>query len=143
MCYSELFEFPLINWIKCGDGDLRWINKDRISRKEDVENWEKIYNKYIEKYRISESLNDYLEDKKRLIVLRNKYVQSGEPMLLNEIKMQEIELEEKDRVMSMNTVTIENTLPILSKWLGITLRLNDLTIVEYKNYVLSYEQSNK
>ena len=143
MCYSELFEFPLINWIKCGDGDLRWINKDRISRKEDVENWEKIYNKYIEKYGISESLNDYLEDKKRLIVLRNKYVQSGEPMLLNEIKMQEIELEEKDRVMSMNTVTIENTLPILSKWLGITLRLNDLTIVEYKNYVLSYEQSNK
>ena len=139
--YSEIYEFPLLNWIKCSEGDVRFINKDRVSRDSDMKNWIEMYDLYVKKYGISKDLTDLVDDKKRLIELRNQFIQSGELSILNEINIRELELEMKEDQSSSNQMTIEKTLPILSKWAGRTLSILDLTIVEYKNYVLEYERT--
>lgn len=106
-----------------------------------MKNWIEMYDLYIKKYGISKDLTDLVEDKKRLIELRNQFIQSGELSILNEINIRELELEMKENENSSNQMTIEKTLPILSKWAGRTLSILDLTIVEYKNYVLEYERT--
>ena len=100
-----------------------------------------MYDLYIKKYDISKDLTDLIDDKRRLIELRSQFVQSGELSILNEINIRELELEMKENENSSNQMTIEKTLPILSKWAGRTLSILDLTIVEYRNYVIEYERT--
>ncbi len=106
-----------------------------------MKHWVEMYDLYVKKYGISKDLTDLMEDKKRLIRLRAEFIQSGELSILNEINMRELELEMKEDKNSSNQMTIEKTLPILSKWAGRTLSILDLTIVEYKNYVIEYERT--
>lgn len=141
--YLELHEFPLLNWIKCNEGEFRYINRDLVSTEFDVKNWAVLHDKYLEKYGISKEFKKYLDDKKRVIQMRDAYIQSGEKFILNEIRILELSIENQDRIFSNNKTTIENTLVWLSKWLGVALKVKDLTIVEYKNFMLEYERTNK
>lgn len=102
-----------------------------------------MYDLYLEKFGIGKEFTRYLEKKQELIDLRNAFVQSGDAFILNEIRMIEAELTKKDREFSESKNTIESSLVTLSKWLKMPLRIKDLTILEYKNYMLDYERANK
>lgn len=141
--YSSLYDFPLLNWIKCNEGEFQYINFDLVPRKEDAVNWAKMYDLYLEKFGIGKEFTRYLEKKQELIDLRNAFVQSGDEFILNEIRMIEAELIKKDKDFSESKNTIESSLVTLSKWLKMPLRIKDLTILEYKNYMLDYERANK
>lgn len=137
-----MHEFPLLNWIACTDGDFKYINRDLKPRKNDIENWTNLHNKYLAKFGIGKQFQSYLDEKKQLIELRNAFVQSGDKMLLNDIRILEISIENQDRIFARNETTIESTVATLSKWLKMHLRITELTILEYKNYMIDYERSN-
>lgn len=141
--FSTLDEFLLNHWEKCEAGFLHYVNKDKKPRDKDFENWERLFNEYVERYDLSDDFKEYLELKTFITELRLQYILTGNRALKTQINIKEIDLARKDpsRIKGMN---IDDCLVYLSKWMGGKfIRKNEITIVEFKSLLKQYERSSK
>jgi len=63
-------------------------------------------------------------------------------MILNQIAIEETNLAQLDPSRH-DGMTTDQCLVHLSKWLGFKLRKSEITIVEFKNYMIEYVRGNK
>jgi len=139
----EIDDFPLFNWEKCEGGELRYVNKDSKSRKSDFIAWNLLFNQYLERFGLGELMSEYLDVKAFLTELRLLYIETGNRMLLNQIKIEEARLKKLDPS-AHEGMTIDQSLVYLSRWMGGgMLNKRKITIVEFKNLMNEYARSNK
>lgn len=140
--YLEIDEFSLDRWEKCQKGDLRFVNKNSKSTELDSVVWVRLYNQYLERFGLGEEMEDYLNIQIQLVKLRSAWIQTKDDMLLNQIRIEEINLDQKDPT-KHEGMTIDQCIVHLSKWVGYHIRKADITIVEFKNLMIEYGRANK
>lgn len=143
--WASIYETPLHNWIKCTDGDLRFIRKSVDLETEitdqDLEQWNKIYDQYIEKYGLSELYKKLLETMREKALAELEFVTTGDNFKKTEIAI----LEEKLKTMVNNNgkgMTIDESLVHLSKWLGYRVDVFKTTVTEYFTLLNEYGKAN-
>ena len=133
---------PLYNWQECEKGNIKFVNKDHVSRQNDIEIWSILYNQYLERFGLGDDLSEIIRLKKKLIALRCSYIINGNKKILNQIAIDEANLLKLEGL-SVNGLTMDETLVYLSKWLGYRLDKKVITIVEYKTLVDEYGRAHK
>ena len=133
---------PLYNWQECEKGNIKFVNKDHVSRQNDIEIWSTLYNQYLERFGLGADLSEIIRLKKKLIALRCSYIINGNKKILNQIAIDEANLLKLEGL-SVNGLTMDETLVYLSKWLGYRLDKKVITIVEYKTLVDEYGRAHK
>lgn len=140
--YSTIDDFPLYNWEKCQNGDMRYVNRDAKSTKFDEIIWLKLYNEYLERFGIGEGLEYFLKLKIHLVKLRLQFIQTNDLFLLNQIKVAEAQMISADPS-KLQGMTTQQCLVHLSKWMGAIVKAKDITIVEFKEMFEEYARSSK
>jgi len=133
---------PLYNWQECEKGNIKFVNKDHVSRKNDIEIWSILYNQYLERFGLGVDFSEIIRLKRKLIALRCSYIINGNKKILNQIAIDEANLLKLEGL-SVNGLTMDETLVYLSKWLGYRLDKKVITIVEYKTLVDEYGRAHK
>lgn len=132
-------------WIYATGGDYRYsrefVEKDSEQTAEDVENWFRLYDQYIDKYGFSDKYKKTLKLMKKKALLDLKFVQTRDRFTLMLIEIEEKKILDlmKDNGKGM---TVEASLIPLSKWFGSMLRARDLTVTEYNNLLEHYGRNN-
>ena len=133
---------PLEAWEECEKGNIRFVNKDKKTRKSDVDNWTRLYDEYLKRYGLGANFDEIIRIKKKLIYLRCNYILNGNKKILNQITIEEKKLLTLEGA-SVDGLTIGETLVHLGKWLGYRIDKRKITIVEYKVYLEEYERAHK
>ena len=133
---------PLYNWQECEKGNIKFVNKDHVSRQNDIEIWSILYNQYLERFGLGADLSEIIRLKRKLIALRCSYIINGNKKILNQIAIDEANLLKLEGL-SVNGLTMDETLVYLSKWLGYRLDKKVISIVEYKTLVDEYGRAHK
>ena len=143
--WASIYEMPLHNWIKCTEGDFRFVRKvvdlDTEETDQDAEKWAVVYDQYIDKYGLSEMYKKLLETMRKKALLELSFVKTRDRFKLTLISAQE----EKLKGMLNNNgngMTIEQALIHLSKWLGYRIDNRQTTVVEYFNLLAEYGKAN-
>ena len=136
---------PLHNWIKCTDGDLRFVRKvvdlESEQTAQDVEQWQRVYDQYIEKYGLSELYQKLLETMRKKALIELDFVETRDRFKITEISI----LEEKLKNMVNNNgkgMSIDQSLVHLSKWLGYRVDIFKTTVAEYFTLLKEYGKAN-
>ena len=115
--YTGIDELPLFNWIKCTNGDLRFVRIDskniNATNENDVDAWNKIYDDYIKEFGLSEMYIKMLNVMRKKAMLEIDFVINRDRFKLTEI---EIELSKLEMMMANNGkgISIEQSLVHLS-----------------------------
>jgi hypothetical protein len=136
---------PLFNWVKCTEGELKYINKtikiDGEITQKDADQWAKVYDEYLIKYGLGKMYIKLLEIMRKKALLELEYVQTREPFKLTEIEIEEHNL--KNTLNNAgNGLSIENSLIHLSKWLGYHINTKNITVTDYFNLLTEYGKAN-
>lgn len=134
--WESVKDLPLFNWIKCNEGNVKYVNKDATSRKDDEQYFRKLYDEYLSIYGVGENLKEYLSVKQRLAGFRLDYIIKGDEFLLNMIAIEEIKLQELEKQMS--GVNYEDLLNDLRKHLGFWIDSKVITVSEFKSLIDKY-----
>lgn len=144
--YTGIDELPLFNWIKCTNGDLRFVRIDSKSitatNENDVDAWNKIYDDYIKEFGLSEMYIKMLNVMRKKAMLEIDFVINRDRFKLTEI---EIELSKLEMMMANNGkgITIEQSLVHLSKWMGHWINSKNIITKDYFNLLNEYGKANK
>jgi len=124
---------------------LRFIRKSVDLETEitdqDLEQWYKIYDQYIEKYGLSELYKKLLETMREKALAELEFVTTGDNFKKTEISL----LEEKLKTMVNNNgkgMSIEESLVHLSKWLGYRVDVFKTSVTEYFTLLNEYGKAN-
>lgn len=141
--YSGIDDLPLENWIKCNDGDLRFVRKkiDVGSDEMDFEYWSKIYDAYIDEFGLNKMYLKLLNAMKKRALMECDYVITGNRFKLTEIEM-EVSRIEQILANANSGMTIEQTLIHLSKWMNTWINTKTITTREYFNLIKEYGKAN-
>ena len=143
--YTGIDELPLFNWIKCTNGDLRFVRIDSKSitatNENDVDAWNKIYDDYIKEFGLSEMYIKMLNVMRKKAMLEIDFVINRDRFKLTEI---EIELSKLEMMMANNGkgITIEQSLVHLSKWMGHWINSKNIITKDYFNLLNEYGKAN-
>ena len=144
--YTGIDELPLFNWIKCTNGDLRFVRIDSKSitatNENDVDAWNKIYDDYIKEFGLSEMYIKMLNVMRKKAMLEIDFVINRDRFKLTEI---EIELSKLEMMMANNGkgISIEQSLVHLSKWMGHWINSKNIITKDYFNLINEYGKANK
>ena len=136
---------PLYNWMKCTNGDLRYIRRVvdlKIEENDkDAAAWCIIYDQYIDKYGLSKLYKKLLEAMREKALAELEFVTTRERFKITEIAL----IEEKLKTMVNNNgsgMTIEQSLVHLSKWMGRPINIMNTTVTEYFTILEQYGKAN-
>lgn len=141
----------LDRWIKCTGGDFRYIREvvdhDSEDTEEDMTHWFNVYDQFIDGYGLSKHYLKVLQTMKKLALLEVKYglsVALNNPDRFLETLI-EIEEQKLKSLMTDNGkgMSIEESLPSLSKSQGYPIRAHETTFIEYQNILDSYGRASK
>ena len=141
--FHSIYELPLYNWIKCINGELKFVRTaENGNDEEDLKAWEKIYDSYLKEYGLGKL---YL---KLLKTMQKKAIYECEYILTNErFKLTQIEMVEQNLTAMLNNngsgVTIEQSLIHISKWLGQWINPKNITAKEYFDLQKEMDRYNK
>lgn len=133
-------------WILATGGDYRnsrtFVEKDSPETNEDVINWFRLYDQYVDKYGLGEKYNRILKAMKKKALLDLKFIRKRDRFVLMLIEIEEEKIRNlmKDNGKGM---TVEASLIPLSKWFGSMVRAHETTVTEYQNLIEHYARSNK
>lgn len=147
MSYYDDIEFlPLTIWEKCQNGELFHLRKELESGtdEQDIEVWQDLNYQYAEEFGLSRHHQKYLLLKKQLMILELRMLETGNRMLLNDIRMVKSEITELSKGNeSQDSVSIDDSLIWLSKFMGFFLNKNDLMTKQYYLLVKQYGKANQ
>lgn len=125
------------------DGEKSVLRKTTFGNDEmDQKAWEMIYNEYIKIYGLSKLNKRYLETLKKRALAELDYIIFGDRFKLTLAEMEERQIE----TMLSNkgqSITIEQSLIHLSKWLGQWLNAKTITAREYFDLINEFEKFAK
>lgn len=144
--FSELCDIPLLNWEKCLAGRFMFIREQRSKEynNDDIKAFYELYNKYMERYGLSEQHRKYIEAQIRKSELICQYVEADVPddFLLNYIAIEEGKIQQLNPA-NQKGMSIGQVVTMLSKWQGSWISKKDITVEEYKDLLELYERENK
>lgn len=142
--YLELDELPLHNWEKCLEGDFKYMCERSIKEwgNAEVQAFEVIYDKYIQRYGLGDLYDEYLALKKTIALLELSYVETGDTFILNQINIEKVNLIALEPT-SEGGMTIGQIVVHLSKWMGTWINKKQITVEEYKSLLEEYERNQK
>lgn len=141
----------LDHWIKCTEGDLRYVrlkvDLKSEATEEDADRWYTIYDDYINRYGLSKTYIDLLKCMKKLALLEVKYAKTllkddPDDSLQTFIAIEEVKLEALKKKMS-GGMSIKKTLPLLSRNYPFMLRASQITFIEYQNILEEHGRGSK
>jgi hypothetical protein len=134
--FTTIDDLPVKIWFEIHkEGDLSLLIKHgSIEYLELVNIWESLYNEYLVKFGISETLKNRLETKKRIGLLQADYIITGQKHLRTLINIEKEKLEEDNKDIK-EPVKLDSILAKMSKYYGFKLSSRDLTTTEYYSYL--------
>ncbi len=130
-------------WVKCTEGDKTVLRKNRNGTDEgDVEAWNLIYDEYLDLYGLGKLNTKYLKALQKRALNELDYIISGDRFKLTLAEMEETTLETMLNNVGQS-ITVEQSLIHLSKWLGQWLNAKIITAREYFDLVGEFEKFAK
>lgn len=141
--YSGIDEIPLYNWDKCLNGEIQYVRKEKKgNKKEDIENWIKIYDEYLREFGLSKLHKKLLEAIKEKALHECDYVITGDKFKLTLIEMSESKLKQMIEINKVG-ITTEQTMIHVSKWVGYRINPREITVKEYFYLLKEFERAIK
>lgn len=150
--YTESLETIMLDqWIKCTQGDVRYVrsqvDRDSEQTEEDMVQWFRIYDEYIEKHGLSKHYKNVLEAMKELALLEVRYAKlmaKGEPDRFLETLIDIAEQKLSDLLQDNGQgMSIEDSLPILEKFFGFQIHTHNTRFIKYQSYLEIYGRASK
>jgi hypothetical protein len=134
---------PLDNWIRCHAGDLTATRKStKGNETQDIIAWYSIYDSYITTFGLGKLYNKMLQVMKKKAILECEYVITQDRFKLTLLELEEQKL--KTMLSNKgNSMSIEQSLIYLSKWLGYWVKKSEITVKEYFYLLAEHEKFNK
>lgn len=132
---------PLYNWLKCGDGDLKYTRKnlDKGNLKGDQDAWDIIYQQYIDRFGLSKLYEKMLNQMRKKADLELDYIISGDKFKLTLLEMETRRLESMLSTAGTG-ISTDQTLIHLSKWVGYWIKSKEISVLEFFNLAKEYER---
>ena len=141
--YKGLDDLPLDNWVKCMDGEIKFVRKAENGTDEhDALVWEMIFDEYIGEFGLGAVQKKVMDAMKKKALLELDYVITGDRFKLTEI---EIEIQKLSGILANagNGISINQALVYISKWLGTWINVKTITAREYFTLLGEYNKANK
>lgn len=141
--FHSIYELPLYNWIKCINGELKFVRTaENGTNENDLKVWEKIYDTYLNDYGLGKLYLKLLKTMQKKAVYECEFILTNDRFKLTQIEM----MEQKLNGMLNNNgsgVTIEQSLIHISKWLGQWINPKNITTKEYFDLQKEMDRYNK
>lgn len=143
--YTDIEFLPLVIWEKCQNGELFHLRKNPESgtEEQDIETWQELNYQYAEEFGVSRQHQKYLLLKKKLLMLELELIETGNRILINDIRRAKSEIQELYSKNDSEETSIDESLIWLSKFMGFFLNKNDLMTKQYYLLVKQYGKANK
>lgn len=144
--YSKIDEIPLYNWIKCLNGNVEYVRKKRgikYVNSLDVLAFEALYDDFIQVRGLGKDYLSLLDLKLKLAEKQRKFIESWNARLLNDINIMSARVIEIETRNKKESITIEQSLVYLGKWLGYHLNSREITALDYYLLLEEYGRGNK
>lgn len=130
--YESIDEMFLNAWIKCNNEDLRYTRRtlDNGTEQEDIKQWEKLQNQYLERFGLPEDYQKYLRLQVNKAKSQLEYVITGKRFELNKITAIDFKINALTNKNS-EEISIQKMLNHLSKMQGYTLTQYNTTVSQY------------
>ena len=141
--WESIDDMILYDWMKCLNGELKYVSKKRKEHATNQDAWEKLYDQYLATYGLGEKFEKYLKLLQKKAMLQCDYVITRDRFKLNEIEVQQAKIDSMQMHFG-DGQTIQETLIYLSKWLGYKVDIKSTTVREYYDLIENYGKwSNK
>jgi hypothetical protein len=142
--YWKFEDIPLYNWIKCTQGNFEFVLKEQIEvdLKECEQQFNLIFDEYIQNNGLSNTYLRLLKLVKKKALLEVDYVISQDRFLLTKIEVCEQDIDTFKKSQDRG-ISIQETLVILSKYMGYRLDWKVITKSEYDMILKRYSNDNK
>jgi hypothetical protein len=149
---KSLDKIMLDQWIECTKGNFKYIrlevlDENEESTEEDAEHWFQVYDQYIKRFGLSKHYTKVLLCMKELALLELKFAKlmaEGRPDRFLETLI-DVQKQKLNDLMSESTIgmSIEDTLPMLSKAQGYAIRPHETRFIEYQKILESHGRTSK
>jgi len=144
--YNSIENLPIRIWHKIhSDKDVSLLSSRKKFSENDLkllnELWENIIDEYFKKYGVPEELENLINTKKRIAILKADYIIYNKRHLLTLAEIEMNSIKYNNRV--ENKKSLEENLAILSRSYGFKISSRDTTVDEYYSYVKSLENGRK
>lgn len=141
--YQSVEDIPLFNWIKCTEGELKYVRKGKKGNTDkDTEAWFAIYDDYIRSHGLSKKYQQMIKAMRKKAEIGLDYAIKRDRFSLT---LLEIEIQNLKMLLDNNGqgVSIEQSLVHLSRFVGYWIRSKEITAGEYFTLIKEYERINK
>lgn len=141
--YTGINDMPLFNWIQCQKGNFEFCRKgEQGTSEQDAVAWQSIYDDYLREFGLADVQKKLFDAMKKRAMLELDYVITGDRFKLTEIQ---IEIARMDAMLANkgSSITIEQALIHVSKWMGQWLNPRNITVKEYFNLMEQYGKANQ
>jgi|GEM_PF-1380742 len=142
--YYTFDDIPLYNWIKCTQGNFEYVLlvQKEIDLKECEQQFNSIFDEYIKNNGLSKTYIRLLELVKKKALLEVDFVITQDEFLLTKIEVCKADIESMKKSQERG-ISIQETLVILSKYMGYRLDWKVITKNEYDMILQQYSNNNK
>lgn len=142
--YYTFDDIPLYNWIKCTQGNFEYVllAQEEIDLKECEQQFNSIFDEYIKNNGLSKTYIRLLELVKKKALLEVDFVITQDEFLLTKIEVCKADIESMKKSQERG-ISIQETLVILSKYMGYRLDWKVITKSEYDMILQQYSNNNK
>jgi len=134
--YKSIDKLPILIWLdihETSDLTLLFIKQPKkINFKALEDAWEKINDEYLQCFGISEEMEKSLNDKRLAALSKAEYLITGKRHHLTHAEVYEADSKVKKKD---TKIDIENTCVKLTKFYGVRIKSNELTVSEYYNFI--------
>ena len=143
--YQSVDDIPLYNWIKCTQGNFEFVlinPNDEVEKSEYEQAFNVIFDSYINNNGISKTYERLLKMYKKKALLELDRVIKGDRHLETRIEIVEKEIENM-KLSQSRGISVQETLVILSKFMGYRLDWKVISKSEYDTILKQYQSSNQ
>jgi len=145
--YKSVDEIPLFNWIECTQGNFNYVlhdenNTSKIEDSKLEEIFNTIFDSYIQKNGISKTYERLLKLIRKRALLQLDYTINLDRFNLTKIELCDAEIETMKKSTDRG-ISIQETLVILSKWIGYRLDWKVISKGEFDTILKTYTNDKK
>lgn len=146
--YKSLDELPIYNWRMISEkNDISFLlrKKKNINEKEKEflkNEFEKIYDSFIDTFGISDSYRKHLYLTRDITVLKARLVLEEDLSLLTEIEIAELELRELSSSGENSKSTFNEVKAYVEKYMGFRINQYETSVSDYYSYISLMKKDN-